>query len=164
MAMLTRSWMSSVSGSMMRTRLRCTSDLSPRITAAASGLTASPYSSSWLPMAHITSAYSFGRHAEALQDVLREERRRDAVVEPVDAVADVVQVAGDGGQLGLALGVAQAQQHVLGDLRDQPGVPVAVFRVAEHAEVVVGLADEDLHLVVAPHVLEGDRHYRTSKP
>ena len=59
-AMLTRSWMSSVSGSMTRTRLRCTSDLSPRITAAARGLTASPYSSSWLPMAHMTSAYSSG--------------------------------------------------------------------------------------------------------
>ena len=64
----------------------------------------SPYSSSWLPIAAMTSAYSSTGMPMWLQHVARDQRRGDAVVEPRDGVADVVQVAGDGGQLGLALG------------------------------------------------------------
>ena len=88
-----------------------------------------------------------------------EERGGDAVVEPVDAVADVVQVAGDGRQLGLARRVAEPQQHVLGGAGDDAAVPRPVLGVAEHAQVLVRLVDEDLDLVVAAHVVE--RHRRS---
>src|SRR5438309_976604 len=46
--------MSKVVGSGLRTRVRCTSDLSETITAAPTSLTGSPVCSSWLPIAPVT--------------------------------------------------------------------------------------------------------------
>ena len=39
------------------------------------------------------------RHAETFEHVLAEQRGGDAVIQPVDAVAQVMKVAGNGGQL-----------------------------------------------------------------
>ena len=107
---------------MTRTRLRCTSLLSPRITAAAQradGLAV-------LLLVVADGAHDLGvlvrAHAEALQDVAAEERRPDPVVQVVDAVADVVEIPGDGGEFGRPLRVAEAQEHVPGDLGDQGAV------------------------------------------
>src|SRR5205085_3500356 len=50
-AKFTRSWMSKSIWADFRTLLRCTSDLSARITAAATGPAPSPPGSSWLPTA-----------------------------------------------------------------------------------------------------------------
>src|SRR3972149_5977884 len=123
--------MSKVVGSGLRTRERCTSDLSARMTAAPTGLTGSPPFSSWLPIAPITTA----RSTESIPRRMRMPFARTAPgcswLLPAARVADVVQVGRERRQLRLALGIAQALQGIVGDAGGQVGVARSVLGVSD---------------------------------
>ena len=74
----------------------------------------------------------------------------------MDGVADVVEVAGDVGQLVGAPVMAQTFQDILGDVAHQPGVPLAVLGVPQRAQRFVGTVQEGQHFGVAAHFVDGD--------
>src|SRR5690606_36206987 len=76
---------------------------------------------------------------------------------PPDDVADVVGVAGDGGQLRLPGRVAQARHDVVGDLGHQAAVALPVFGETDGGQVGVGRLDEGAHARVRPHHVQRDR-------
>ena len=78
------------------------------------------------------------------------------MVVAVHAVADVVEVAGDGRKLRFALGIAKPLEDVVGDVRHQPHVPLPVLRVPDLGQRLVGLADVDLDPRVFAHFRERD--------
>src|SRR6266545_8424812 len=76
------------------------------------------------------------------------------VVLAADDVADVVQVAGDGGELRLPGVEAEPRQDVVGDVAHQVGVAEAVLGEAELAGELVGQGDVGLDHLVARDLVE----------
>src|SRR5829696_7221885 len=95
-----------------------------------------------------------GTHAQLAEDGQGQQGRGLGVVLAGDDVADVVQVAGDGGQLGQVPVVAEPVEDVEGDVADQVGMEEAVLGVAEPAGELVGEGDVGLDDLVAGDLVE----------
>ena len=78
------------------------------------------------------------------------------VVHPVDGVANVVHIPGNGGQLAVPLGIAQSRQDFPGGVAAFFGVGKAVLGVANGPQTVVAPLDVAAHLLIAEDVL---RHH-----
>ena len=76
----------------------------------------------------------FRRHAHARQYAPRHQTAAQRMIFTVNGVADVVQIAGDVGQLMRAPVVAQPLKDVLSNVADQPGMALSMFSVADTRE------------------------------
>jgi hypothetical protein len=95
-----------------------------------------------------------GGHAELGEDRHGDQRRGLGVVPAGDHVADVVEVAGDGGQLRQVPVVAEPVEDVEGDVADQVGVAEAVLGITQLPGELVGERHVGLDDPVLGHLVE----------
>ncbi len=100
-------------------------------------------------------------HAAPEENIAGQQCAGAFVFVTTDHVPDVVEVARDGGELGQPFVNLERDEYRPRVLGDEPRVPGAMFGVAEHRKLAVGLSHEDDHFRVFDNVLEG-QHVRLS--
>ncbi len=79
------------------------------------------------------------------------------MIDPVDDVADVVEICGDLGEFGFPGRCAQVFHDVAGDAADDACVAMPVLGKAHRPHDFVGAVDEGLRLGVRLHILQGEQ-------
>ncbi len=84
------------------------------------------------------------------------------VLVAVDHVPDVVQIAGNSGEIGHSRWIVHPLQHIVGNARHQAGVTLSMFGVADSLQLLVDELQYDLYLTVPLQIINGNDFHCTS--
>lgn len=95
-------------------------------------------------------------HAQAREDLVRQDRTRRGMPVARDHIADIVRIACDRRQFLVPLVVAQSRHDVPGDVRNKANMAEPMLGEPEDAQVPVRRGDHLLDLRIVFHRLEGE--------